>query len=119
LRSLGLKAQPTDSNAFQVRREAGAGPMNRLVGGRPGLLVNKRCLKTRKSLSGGYYFKRQSLGAGQERFKDAPVKNEHSHVGDAFGYMCLGGGEQRKLRRGTYGNTGGGTYTAQTDFEIF
>jgi hypothetical protein len=45
LRSLGLKAQPTDSNAFQVRREAGAGPMNRLVSGRPGLLVHKRCLK--------------------------------------------------------------------------
>ena len=45
------------------------------------------------------FFKRQSLGAGQERFKDAPVKNEHSHCGDAFGYLMLGGGEQRRLRK--------------------
>jgi hypothetical protein len=117
LRSLGFKAQPTDSNAFQVRREAGASPMNRLVNGKPGLVVDKKCLRLRKSLSGGYFFKRQSLGAGQERFKDQPVKNEHSHVGDAFGYLMLGGGEQRRLRRGSY-QSSGGMFTADTDFEI-
>ena len=121
LRSLGLKAQPTESNAFQVRREAGAAPMNRLIGGRPGLLVHKRCMRVRKSLSGGYFFKRQSLGAGQERFKDAPVKNEHSHVGDAFGYMALGGGEQRRLRGRGVGFQGGqpAVATAKMDFDIF
>jgi hypothetical protein len=75
----------------------------------------------RKALSGGYFFKRQSLGAGQERFKDAPVKNEHSHVGDAFGYMCLGGGEQRRLRgRGVAGQVNPtGVHTAKMDFDIF
>ena len=118
LRSIGFKAQPTDSNAFQVRREAGAAPMSRLISGKPALLVDKKCLRLRKSLSGGYFFKRQSLGAGQERFKDTPVKNDHSHVGDAFGYLMLGGGEQRRLRRGTY-QSAGGTYTANTDFNIF
>ena len=117
LRSLGFKAQPTDSNAFQVRREAAASPMSRLISGRPGLLVDKKCLRLRKALSGGYFFKRQSLGAGQDRFKDTPVKNEHSHVGDAFGYLMLGGGEQRRLRRGTYASAGG-TYMADTDFDI-
>lgn len=118
LRSLGFKAQPTESNAFNVRREAAASPMCRLVDGKPGLKVHKKCNRLRKSLSGGYFFKRQSLGAGQERFKDAPVKNEHSHCGDAFGYLMLGGGEHRKLRRGTYGNAGGKTYTANVDFEV-
>ena len=120
LRSLGFKAQPTDSNAFQVRREAGASPMSRLVSGKPGLIVDKKCLRLRKSLSGGYFFKRQSLGAGQERFKDAPVKNEHSHCGDAFGYLMLGGGEQRRLRRGSYGASfQQGSYTANSDFSVF
>jgi len=121
LRSIGFKASPTDSNAFNVRREAAAAPMNRLVGGKPGLMINKKCLRVRKSLSGGYFFKRQSLGAGQERFKDMPVKNEHSHCGDAFGYLMLGGGEQRRLRRGTYGSSfnSGQTFNAATDFEIF
>jgi hypothetical protein len=33
--------------------------------------------------------------------------------------MCLGGGEQRKLRRGTYGNTNAGSFVATTDFDIF
>jgi hypothetical protein len=118
LRSIGFKAQPTDSNAFQVRREAGASPMSRLISGKPALMVDKKCLRLRKSLSGGYFFKRQSLGAGQERFKDTPVKNDHSHVGDAFGYLMLGGGEQRRLRRGNH-QSSGQTYTANTDFAIF
>ena len=118
LRSIGFKAQPTDSNAFQVRREAGASPMTRLISGKPALMVDKKCLRLRKSLSGGYFFKRQSLGAGQERFKDTPVKNDHSHVGDAFGYLMLGGGEQRRLRRGNH-QSSGQTYTANTDFAIF
>ena len=91
--------------------------MSRLIAGKPGLIVDKKCLRLRKSLSGGYYFKRQSLGAGQERFKDMPVKNEHSHCGDAFGYLMLGGGEQRRLRgRGFMPQ--GGTYTADTEFGI-
>jgi hypothetical protein len=81
-------------------------------------MVDKKCLRLRKSLSGGYFFKRQSLGAGQERFKDTPVKNDHSHVGDAFGYLMLGGGEQRRLRRGNH-QSSGQTYTANTDFAIF
>ena len=119
LRSLGFKAQPTDTNAFQVRREAGASPMNRLVSGKPGIIVDKTCLRLRKSLSGGYFFKRQSMGAGQERYKDTPVKNEHSHIGDAFGYLMLGGGEQTRLRRGKYKTVSHETFTANTDFNIF
>ena len=87
--------------------------------GKPGIIVDKSCLRLRKSLSGGYFFKRQSMGAGQERYKDTPVKNEHSHIGDAFGYLMLGGGEQTRLRRGKYRNVSRETFTANTDFEIF
>lgn len=99
LRTLGLKAQPTASNDFKVRREAAAAPMQRLVMGKPGLMVNKRCKALRKALAGGYHFKRVAIGAGQERFRDAPNKNEHSHCGDAFGYLMLGGGEYHRLVR--------------------
>jgi hypothetical protein len=53
----------------------------------------------RKSLAGGYHFKRMAVGAGYERFRDAPNKNEHSHVGDAFGYLMLGAGEVRSITR--------------------
>lgn len=121
LKTLGLKAQPAPSNDFKVRREAGAAPMQRLINGKPGLLVDTKCKLLRKSLAGGYHFKRVSVGSGQERFRDAPNKNEHSHVGDAFGYLLLGGGEHKRMTRP--GQPAGKTFVAQTvansEFDIF
>ena len=121
LKTLGLRAQPTPSNDFKVRRESAAAPMQRLIGGKPGLLVSRECKLLRKSLSGGYHFKRIAVGAGHERFKDAPNKNEHSHIGDAFGYLLLGGGEHKRLTKPVSSNSQ--TFTAQTlantDFDIF
>ncbi len=74
----------------------------------------------RKSLAGGYHFKRVSVGAGQERFRDAPNKNEHSHVGDAFGYLLLGGGEHKRMTKSPLSAS---TIIAQTiaksDFNVF
>lgn len=121
LRTLGLRAQPTPSNDFKVRREAAAAPMQRLIGGKPGLLVDKSCKLLRKSLAGGYHFKRISVGAGQERFRDAPNKNEHSHVGDAFGYLMLGGGEHRRMTKNSaiHGKTFQAQTIANSDFDVF
>jgi hypothetical protein len=122
LRSLGLRAEPTATNDFKARREAAAAPMNRMVSGKPGLLVNKSCKLLRKSLSGGYHFKRIAVGAGHERFRDTPNKNEHSHVGDAFGYLMTGGGEYRQLTRGSQSSNGkifiASSVTA-ADFDVF
>jgi hypothetical protein len=120
LRTLGLKANPTASNDFKVRREAAAAPMGRLIQGKPGLIVNRDCKLLRKSLSGGYHFKRLPVGAGQERFRDVPNKNEHSHIGDAFGYLLLGGGEYNRMTRApTMGGRPPQQAIASTDFDIF
>jgi hypothetical protein len=120
LRSQGLIAQPTASNDFMVRREAGAAPMQRLILGRPGLLVAQKCKLLRKSLAGGYHFKRIPIGAGQERFRDVPEKNMHSHVGDAFGYLMMGGGEHKYVTRGTRGQVvAGAQHVAKMDFDVF
>jgi hypothetical protein len=43
LRTLGLKAQPTPSNNFKVRREGAAAPMQRLIAGKPGLILHTSC----------------------------------------------------------------------------
>jgi hypothetical protein len=120
LKTLGLRAQPTPSNDFKVRREAGAAPMNRMVMGKPGILVARHCKMIRKALSGGYCFKRVAASGGGERFKDAPDKGPHSHIGDAYGYMCLGGGEHKALTRSRA--TATKTVVAQTvvgDFDVF
>ena len=101
LKTHNLLARPTATNDFKVRREALAAPMGRLIEGKPGLLVDRSCVRLRKSLSGGYHFRRIAIGAGQERYKDTPNKNEHSHIGDAAGYCLLGGGEHRRMTRGT------------------
>jgi len=118
LKTHGLLARPTATNDFRTRREAVAIPMGRLIDGKPGFMVNRKCQRLRKSLAGGYHFKRVAIGAGQERFKDSPNKNEHSHVGDAVGYCLLGGGEHKRMTvrpRSEYGNS-----TAKVlDFDVF
>ncbi len=120
LRTLGLRAQPTHSNDFKVRREASAAPMQRLIAGKPGLIVSRQCKLLRKALAGGYHFKRIAVGAGQERFRDAPNKNEHSHVGDAFGYLLLGGGEHKRMTKsGLTADTRIAQTVVNADFDIF
>jgi len=119
LRTIGLQAQPTASNDFQVRREAGAAPMLRLVDGKPGLRVNAKCNQIRKALSGGYHFKRVGISGGNDRFRDAPNKNDSSHVGDAFGYLLLGAGEHRRITRGNRQQTVTRPLVAKTDFNIW
>jgi hypothetical protein len=96
-------------------------PMQRLIAGKPGLLVSRECKLLRKSLAGGYHFKRIAVGAGHERFRDAPNKNEHSHCGDAFGYLLLGGGEHRRLTKTPLGASGQPVMqtSAATDFDVF
>ena len=119
LRTLGLNAKPTASNDFQVRREAGAAPMTRLVNGKPGLQVHVSCHDLRKALTGGYHFKRVAISGGQERFRDAPNKNQSSHVGDAYGYLCSGGGEHRRLVRGSHRPGQFTNTTVQAPIEAF
>jgi len=118
LRTLGLNAKPTASNDFQVRREAGAAPMTRLVGKTPGLQVDASCKRLRKALAGGYHFKRVGISGGYDRFRDVPNKDQNSHVGDAYGYLMLGGGEHRRLTRGSFAAKQG-MIQAPMNFNVF
>jgi hypothetical protein len=120
LRSLGLNAKPTASNDFMVRREAGAAPMLRYIDKRPALVVDSECKRLRKSLAGGYHFKRVGISGGTDRFRDVPDKNMHSHIGDAYAYLLLGGGEHRRITRGNYRSPGfTHNMTADLDFDLW
>jgi hypothetical protein len=90
----GIMARPTATNDPKTRREAGAAPMER----RNGLVVHHECRFLRRALAGGYHFKRVQV-SGKEYYRDVANKNQFSHVGDAFGYLMLGGGEYKALVR--------------------
>ncbi len=92
LEANGIKATPTHSNDFTMRREAVAASLRRLIDGKPGLIISPKCKIARKAMSGGYHFKRVQV-AGEERFHDEPNKDRFSHIAEAGQYAMLGGGE--------------------------
>jgi len=97
LRTLGLPTMPAPTNDFLPRRQAVMDFLNRLVDGKPALLIDKSCKMIRKGFSGGYHFSRVQV-AGEARFRDVPNKNKFSHVADAVQYLCLGVASPTALR---------------------
>lgn len=97
LESVGIMAFPAAANNDpMLRRESLASPLQRMIDGRPGLLIDRRCKMLRKGLRGGYCFKRLQV-TGQERFHDKPMKNKYSHVVEACEYGLEGAGEGAAL----------------------
>ena len=89
----GIPAEPAyHNNDPIIRREALDSPLNRMIDGKPGVLISPKCKTLRKALMGGYCFKRIKV-SGDERFKDKPDKNKYSHVAESCEYMMLGAGE--------------------------
>ena len=59
-----------------------------------------------------------AIGAGHERFKDSPHKNEHSHVGDAAGY-CLLGSEHKIMTKSATAFMSKPTKAKVLEFDVF
>ena len=93
-----FRPAPVPNNSLAIRLEAARRPMLRtLEGQRPGLLVSPRAKRLRKALNSGYVYRRTAMAGGDGRFENKPVKNQFSHVADAFQYLCLAAGEARGL----------------------
>jgi hypothetical protein len=89
----GFRVLPAPSQDPKMRIAALAGPCERMVDGKPGMLVNRTHAPTlHKGLSGAWHFKRLAV-SGEERFQDKPSKNDESHICDGAGYGLLGAGE--------------------------
>jgi Phage terminase large subunit len=90
LQNQGIFAIPTYTNDFTIRREACADYMMRLdFAGNPAFMVSHQAKTLRKSLSGGYKYKRMQV-TGEAKFMDKPDKGKYSHVADAMQYLFLG-----------------------------
>jgi len=93
----GFRMFAAPSQDPKMRIAALAGPCERMIDGKPGILVNKAgCPMLHKGLMGGWHYKRLQI-SGEDRYADAPNKNEFSHVCDAAGYGLLGAGEFLRL----------------------
>jgi hypothetical protein len=95
LKKHGIKAIPAPTNDFTMRREAVAFALNRIVDGKPGLMISPMCRMARKAMNGGYHFKRVQVS--EERYHEEPNKNIYSHVAEAGQYGMLGEGEGNVL----------------------
>lgn len=103
LRSKKFQVREASTNDPEIRREALALPMGRLIklgNGRqaPGFLVDRRCTWLIAGLAGKWSTRRIQV-AGTERFTTEPEKNAWSHPCEAGGYLAMGMGEDRNLTR--------------------
>jgi hypothetical protein len=115
------KAAPT--NEPMMRQEAVKGALNRLVDGRPGIILSPKCKFLRKGFTGGYHFKKVQVANGSQ-YHDTPAKNAYSHPHDGLQYLLLGGGEHdvilnRVKRRQSQGNRSRARMAQDVDYDLF
>lgn len=98
LRTNGIHATPAPTNDPEVRIESVETLLNRMVDGKPALLVNPGCTTMIAGFEGGYHYRRLQTSA--ERYEDRPSKNRFSHPHDALQYALVSGGEGRRVTTG-------------------
>ena len=102
MRTYGLKARPAPSNDVALRIEAVDTALSRLLDGKPGFLLDTKCINLKKGFNGGYHYRR--IQTSGDRYDEKPLKNRYSHVHDALQYLLMGAGEGRTLLAGKHQN---------------
>lgn len=89
--NMGFVTEPAPTNNPARRIDAVKQGLISLVDGGPKLVIDKRCRVLRKGFMSEYkYAKRNASANMEELYKDAPDKNQYSHIHDALQYSCLG-----------------------------
>jgi PBSX family phage terminase large subunit len=89
LNSLGIPTVSARTNDIDPRLGSVKYFLNKMVDGKPGLLLDrKNCPTLFKGFVKDYVYARVAV-SGEERYKDKPNKNMSSHPMDALGYGCL------------------------------
>ena len=115
----GFSVVPAPSNDIAVRIDAAKAPFGRMIDGKPGILIHRRCVKLIKALSGAWHFRR--LQVAGEKYSDKPDKSHpYSDVGDGFSYYCSGSGETMSTARGVDPSAPPSSpVQAKIDFDVF
>jgi hypothetical protein len=102
MRSCGFDAVPParlPNNDVGIRLEAVRYFLTRIIGSKGAVQIDPACVALTRSIGGGYVWARRKIGA-EYMDTDEPAKNNHSHIADAFQYMCCGvryGGDQNRV----------------------
>lgn len=87
--SLGIQTIAARTNDIDPRLASVRYFLNKMVDGKPGLLLDRRnCPTLFKGFVKDYVYMRVAV-SGEERYKDKPHKNMASHPMDGLGYGCL------------------------------
>jgi hypothetical protein len=126
----GWQVLPADSNDPLLRIESITNCATRIIHGKPGLLIHRRCKMTRKALAGKWQYRRLKVSGTEDRYHNEPDKTHPwSDLGDSVGYGAMSR-ESRRFRRAldsprqqaakvqfdVYGQAPGTVSTAKTDF---
>jgi hypothetical protein len=102
MRGCGFDAIPParlPNNDVGTRLEAVRHFLTRIIGSRGAVQIDPGCTTLVRSVGGGDVWGRRKIGM-EYMNTDEPAKNGHSHIADAFEYMCCGarwGGDHAKL----------------------
>lgn len=89
LNSLGIPTHSARTNDIDPRLGSVRYFLNKMVDGKPGLVLDRRnCPTLFKGFVKDYVYARIAV-SGEERYKDKPNKNMSSHPMDGLGYACL------------------------------
>ena len=116
MKTYGVVARPAPSNDPTIRIEAVKAVIDRMIDGRPALLVSPRCVTLKKGFTSGYC-RRRINAKGPPRYEERASKNKYSHPHDALQYLMLGAGEGRTLTQGQ--GTSKPKGKAKTKWKIF
>lgn len=94
MRAKGIEIYPGEIT-LKIRLESMKRPLNTMIDGGPGMVVDPKCKDLRKGFQGGYCYRRMQISG--ERFSLVPDKNRYSHPHDAAQYIAayLFGGSLR------------------------
>ena len=88
LRARGFDPEEAATNDLLPRIDAVKRFLSSLSGGRPCLMLSSQVPVLRKGLAGKYRYARVQV-AGEERYKDQPIKDSYSLPQDAFQYLSM------------------------------
>jgi len=89
LSSLGIDAEPANTNDVDVRWEAVRWFLQQLRDGKAAFAVHPRCRTVIKGFDSGYQFKRLEVSGAEPKYSGRAEKNKYSHPHDALQYLAM------------------------------